>query len=559
MRQHAFIFTLVSFGLVLLSGCSSSSDDGASTTPTATVSGSVFASATSGATVTIKDGMGNQLAGPVTTDSDGFFSIQLEETALGSDWVVRSTGGTFTDEATGSLVTAGELSAFVDAGSVSNGDSVNLTPGTTIIQRLISAGIMPTDARDYFEHAFGFRPDRAIAPVDVTELANDEEPSERRLAGLQAAVFSQLANDSGIDQFELLQALADDLADGELDGENNGTPVALPSGSDYLPADIQARFAHSFATFHGSDRDHSGLDNNQIGHMPQPQLVHTHSYAVRYRAGEDGTTMGKDSFQLEIRDHDGNPVSGRMIGIHPLMNMANGHMHSTAVGHVMEDAETAGTYNADIYYVMASMMAGGESMGWWLLDVCIPDPVVMPMMAMDMDEHDHGASGSAECDGEKATFYPSVGMEMGVKSILKGIDDLVPDMRTGGEMPRNYHIFKDSVHQDESSYHAHVFIAATETMHSFPGLTSGLMLNPDSAYSLMVNEVAVQFSGDLGETWVDAANGHGGGIWAAQIDGMAEKLWVKLSVNGEVKTDDGFVDGFDYIELNVGTMDMGGM
>jgi phenylpropionate dioxygenase-like ring-hydroxylating dioxygenase large terminal subunit len=89
-------------------------------------------------------------------------------------------------------------------------------------------------------------------------------------------------------------------------------------------------------------------------------------------------------------------------------------------------------------------------------------------------------------------------------------------------------------------------------MMNFPGVHPGLVLNEGSESELDINTITVQFSNNEGE-WVEATNGHGGGMWAANMGGMPGKMRVRLSINGDQKT----INDLDYVELEMG--DMGGM
>ena len=545
--------TLIQLGSILplsmaLISCGGGSGGGTST-EVVSLKGTVFASSVNGAEVTIENALGERLAGPGTTGSDGSFTLALDKPHLADDLVIIARGGSYRDEATGETKTAGELSGHFAGGSLADGSSASLTPGSSIVHRLVAAGMTRTAARAAFETASGYLPDSSVVPLDITDADNSDGDLDRLKAGLRAGAFSQLAEDLGVNQFALITALTEDLADGTQDGQANGSPVTIGDSSIELPADITARFARSLVKLFQSDRNLSGLDNNQIGQLPSPRTVITDNYRVSFSAGDDGSSMGKDEFQITITDHDGNPATMLNPTVHPHMNMSGGHGHATAVGEVTNNGD--GSYDAEIYYVMASVMSNGDSMGWWQLNVCLGN-MTMHAMATDMghDGMDHGAS--TDCTGDVAAFYPSVAMAMGVKGVLKGGDsDQIPNMQTGGMMARNYHIFKDSIDQGDSSYHAHVYIAATETMHNFPGLTEGLMLNEGMGHALMISSLLVEFSADDGATWVTATNGHGGGMWAAEMAGTADKLLVKLTINDDIKTEDGLVGGINYVELTV--------
>src|SRR4030067_1750266 len=105
--------------VVLVFGCIAAC--GASSEQTA-VTGSIFAGPVKGASVTVKNTSGTTIAGPVTTGSDGTYSIKILHTDISSDLVFEANGGTFTDEATGTAgVAAGVFFAFINGGTLRTG------------------------------------------------------------------------------------------------------------------------------------------------------------------------------------------------------------------------------------------------------------------------------------------------------------------------------------------------------------------------------------------------------------------------------------------------------
>ena len=121
-----------------LTACGGSSSNGNAGSSTTTITGSIFAAPVSGASVSVKDTNGNVIAGPESTDSNGEYSISIPNANLGQDLVLESTGGSFMDEATGTSTSANTLTAYVPANSLSSGSQIHATPGSTIIERLMT-------------------------------------------------------------------------------------------------------------------------------------------------------------------------------------------------------------------------------------------------------------------------------------------------------------------------------------------------------------------------------------------------------------------------------------
>jgi hypothetical protein len=529
MKQVSVFKTGLHLALAGLVGlqvaCSSSSDSGPAS---AAISGSVVAAPVSGASVQLKDAAGNALADPVITGSDGSYSVTVTG-AVPDALVLESTGGTYSDEASGAATDAGMLMAYVDGASMSAGGELHATPASTIVSRMVMThGMTLTDAQAAFESAFGFAADTATAPADATASVADAT-EEELLAGLRAAVFSQLTKDLGLaptEQFDLLAALAEDLADGELDGEGVSGAISVTT-SVMLPIDIQSRFSQALVAFHTSANNKTGLLNNQIGIIPFAKVTLTDSYKIEY-VSDIMPMQGKSMFKLRISDKDTGAAVSENVTLMLMMYMED-REHSTPDLNCKESLTTAGEYDCTVYYLMPSVMATGDSMGYWQINV--------------MDK----------ANKQSAMLYPQVMMAMGdtTRVALKGQagDDTI--MMMGEEVSRTYNLFKESLMGNTGNHTFEVFIAPMETMMSFPALETGiaLIIDPaaDPVTTFPINTVTVEFSTD--ETnWTPANNAvNGSGIWSASIDSLTDgvegKIYVRLSVNNELKTTDGKVPG----------------
>ena len=520
-NKRTILWQALALGSVLaLGGCGGSSDDNDLTSDSASIEGSIFAASVVGAQVTALDVNGNVIAGPVTTDSSGGYRISITNVNLAGDLQFVSSGGTFTDEASGLATDAAEMSVYVAGGTLSSGDEVHATPGSTILHQLVMLhGLTLGAAQEAFANAFSFTPDFSVAPTDATApgaAASDEE----RLAGLRAAVMSQLALDLGFtaqQQFALMQALAEDLADGSLDGQGNNGNVMIPGNLGALAADIGNRYALAIENFRNGN-DNSGLNPTQIGTMPFARIAHSATYRFEYVAGAMAAMEGKTQFKLRVRNlADDSVASGLNLSLMPKMNMAM-HTHSTPMpGNACTEEGATGDYNCTVYYLMSSEMAG-ISMGYWMLNV---------MAGMN----------------ESVTFYPGVmmGMNGNGRHQLKGVNDLLADMN-GGLSARPYFLFKDEVTSTMSGHDVSLFVATRESMMSFPALTTGMTLNSGTTSQLDVTSVEVELSTDK-LNWssaVDNGNGYYGVTGLSGLsNGVAGHVYMKLSVNGELKTTNG--------------------
>ena len=544
----------VSCSLSLLSGCGSDSSDSIVGSTDASISGTIVAAPVNGANVSVEDASGNVVAEPVTTNDAGLYTLSVPNDSLGQDLIVKSMGGTFTDEASGDKdVPAGEMFAYVAANSISNGSSISATPGSTIIANLVmNHGKTRAEAEAVFANAFGYTPDMSVSPVDATDPAAVDASEASRLAGLRAAAFSQLAKDLGADdQFEMFAALAQDLSDKTLNGvgiDNAGTPVpvnlTIQGSISPLVIDIQNRFATALLNFHNNGlmgdtfgNDQTGLTSAQIGTVPFAKVALTdNSYRIEYQhmPGMMSAMEGKTTFKLHITDLAGNGIPNLTPTLMPKMHMET-MAHSSPVTAVTDDGAN-GLYTATVYYLMPSMM------GYWDLKV-------------DLD-------GIMMTTTDIAHFYPSVMADATAKVKMFGVGDLTgdllvdaDDLAAGADVIKNmdgtfsartYIIFKEELSSNPGSYGLSVFIAAKEHMMSFPAV-----LEPGSLYldmmqmlaPLDVSSVTVEMSDDAGSSWKTAVSNGLNGIWTANgltlTAGEVNQVMIRMNVNGEAKVANG--------------------
>ena len=514
-------FRLLCAGLFLLSlamfldACGGSSNDTAAMPETSvTVTGSVFASPVAGAAVVVTNASGGTIAGPVTTAPNGTYSIAIPSSDVTGTLFFHASGGTFTDEATGVTVTGGAMSACVSAASLTTG-AVHLDPSSSIIARMVmDHGKTLADAQTAFSAVFGYAPDTSVAPMNAPTAS---ATAAQRLAALRAMIFSQLTKDLGLGadkQFDLLSAITDDIAD---DDTLNGSAL-VSIGTTTLPQDIMNRMERSIVScLTNTTMNMTGLTAAEIGALPFGKIALTTTYKVEYLPGMMAATQGKTSFTIRITNRsDGSPATGLAVSLMPMMRMATMN-HSTPVDAIIDNGN--GTYTCTVYYLMAS----GPGMGFWELKVKIGG-----MM------------------GETATFYPAVSMAMGgstVRSTLKGQSDIISSM-TGTEK-RSYYLFRDGLSGTTGNHTFNLFIAAKESMMSYPALSTlaTTTLHDQNRTPWAVSTVNVLASTD-GSTWSSPAGETARGHWSFSgltglVSGQTATIYVKLNVNEEDKTTDG--------------------
>ena len=535
MKQISMVKTVLKLALVsvvgLLVACSSSSDSTPPPPPPAdaSISGIITAAPVSGASVSVVGVDGKVVAGPVTTDAAGKYSLTIPGGSLAQDLIVKSTGGAFLDEATGDLpgtVGDGEMFAYMAANSISNGSSVSVTPGSTIVAHLVmNHGKFLTVAQSDFFNGFGYIPDMSVTPVNATVAAVDASDASK-LAGLSAAAFSQLAKDMGLsqdDQFRMFVALAQDLSDSKPDGLMAGAAIDIVStdsmiGTIPLPTDILKRSANAMIDFQKSAYNQMNL---------------TSTYRIEYLSAM--AMAGKSTFTFKITNSGTSNVETALVPkVMPMMHMAADHKHSTPLTDVVNNGD--GTYTVTIYYLMPSIM-NGLSTGYWDLGVTV--------------------------DNETVHFNPNVMMSMGdtFKVTLKGVEDTITNM-DGLTVSRNYPIFKDSLmaNMGGTTYDFSVFVAAQETMMSFPAVFGGSLLSGNTL------DATVEISDDDGATYKQAVDG-GNGIWSVSglslTDGVEDQIRIRLTINDtvvdEMKTTNGLIREVDVNDYQTFTVTPGGM
>lgn len=226
------------------SGSSGGGGGGGGTTPVLEeVGGLVSKGPVAGATINVyrlnaNGTAGARVAGPIQTDSDGNWSAQIDA-AEPRPLAVVSTGGSYTDEATGDPVTAGELNSFLPEGA----ETVAVTPLTDLLVQATREHLAANPDASVDEGlsagrntlaevlSVGFDPLVTVPanPADTTGADAQQLAYAAVLGGL-----SQLANNvaPGADPFVVIKALVSDMTDGAIDGQAGGEAVAV--GEDEL-------------------------------------------------------------------------------------------------------------------------------------------------------------------------------------------------------------------------------------------------------------------------------------------------------------------------------------
>ena len=245
------------------------------------INGSLLKGPIDGATIEVVSADGTLIATGLSRD--GLFNLAPQATPQGDLIYLRARGGSYNDEATGEQVDLGEgvLETVFTVEEyrqlLSQGEYAALTPETTLLAALVrdnvAAGADPSTA---LQQAISLieaqwigdsNPTGGLVSGDaVVRKGNLVAPladtPQQALAKNRAISVSYLLQDLGLapgQVVDLLQAAADDLKDGSLDGKANGTPVTLTDASgqtlDLSQADFGQRIAAARQTLFRNTMD----------------------------------------------------------------------------------------------------------------------------------------------------------------------------------------------------------------------------------------------------------------------------------------------------------------
>ena len=251
-RKHVlsrfFPLALTAAAVMIVAGCGgggSSMDaiDPGTPSGTGTLSGSVIKGPVSGATVrafALTGGTTGSQISSATTDANGAFTMPMGNHA--GPVMLQMSGGTYTDEATGSPMAMGPgdmmtaVLPTIEAGAAVNG--VAVTPLTAMAQALaqrMAGGL--TDANiaaanaavgnHYMVHdILHTQPINPLVPGSAAGASQD-----MRNYGMTLAAMSQYAKGAGMmASSAFVTAMMGDAADGVMDGKAAGAPITMGSG-----------------------------------------------------------------------------------------------------------------------------------------------------------------------------------------------------------------------------------------------------------------------------------------------------------------------------------------
>lgn len=267
---------------LLLFGCGggSGSGDGAVSSVDGVITGTVVKGPVNGATVTayaINNGLMGAQIGTGTTDAQGNFSVSIG--AYSGPVMLRMSGGTYTDEATGVSMTmqSGDVMTGVmplfTAGTVVGG--VQITPLTSMAQaraQAMSGGMTPaniTTANTAMGNYFSVNNILYTHPMNpLTPGSGSGATQEMRNYGITLAAMSQYANSIGMPfSSGMVTTMMNDASDGFLNGMMGNTQIMMSGrggmmgtgNTPFSPNAGTSGLANAMVTFMGSAQNRSGL------------------------------------------------------------------------------------------------------------------------------------------------------------------------------------------------------------------------------------------------------------------------------------------------------------
>ncbi len=250
MRRLSLILVCAGGILALSLALGCGGDNGPTGPASKQVSGLVTKAPVSGAIVSVfaintNGRPGARAAGPVNTASDGTWTVSVP-TNQGDDLLVVSTGGAYTDEATGHAESFGGEDQLTGRLDLRSGTPfVVVSPFTQALDGAARARIATgTGVREAWDDvtaemllALGFDATRTI-PATGDGATDGEKRYAAFLGGISTlvhddALLAAAVTESGMGQIIVL--LADDFSDGILDGrdaQGNALRRAVPGGTD---------------------------------------------------------------------------------------------------------------------------------------------------------------------------------------------------------------------------------------------------------------------------------------------------------------------------------------
>jgi hypothetical protein len=406
-----------------------------------TVSGTVVKGPVSGATVeayAVTNGtMGAQVGGG-TTDSMGNFSVSVGDYA--GPMMLQASGGTYTDEATGTTMTVqpGDVMACAIPSAAVGGSAagVQVTPVTSMAHARVhhmTGGI--SDANMVAANAalgayFSVSDILHTVPMDPLVAGSGAGASQDSMNyGMANAAMSQYAKTIGMPSSSgIVTALMDDASDGVMDGKMGTTAITMGGGmmggTMMLATAGTSGLATAMTAFVGSAANKSGVTMTAM----QPLVDQLNAAGGSMPGGGGGTTTGMMSGTAMK-----GPVGGATVTAYAIANgMMGAQLGSASTDAAGSFSVPLGTYAGSVMLQMTGGTyvdeATGSTMPMLSGDVmvaCVPAVTsgstttgiqVTPLTSMACARAKAMAGGMT--DTNVATTHAAVGTYFAVGDIL---------------------------------------------------------------------------------------------------------------------------------------------
>ncbi|MGB1464946.1 MAG: InlB B-repeat-containing protein [Alcanivorax nanhaiticus] len=180
---------------------------------------------------------GDAVAGPIQTAADGSWSVQLPG-SIPRPLLIESSGGTYTDEATGGTVNAGSLNSFLPEGA----ETAAVTPLSELLVRSTREHLAsnPGDSIEAGIDAGAGVLDDVLGvtfdPLTTVPSTTGDDAAAKQYAAVLGGLSTQANTLIGsADPFDTVMALIEDASDGVVDGKKNGNPIPIGVDDGILP------------------------------------------------------------------------------------------------------------------------------------------------------------------------------------------------------------------------------------------------------------------------------------------------------------------------------------
>ena len=250
---------------------------------TGSISGFVTKGPVSGATVTAYSIVNGQMGAPIgtaTSSSSGNFTMPIS--SYSGPVMIRVTGGTYTDEASGNPMVIGSndpMTAVIpDVATGTTSTEIQVTPITAMAQSLAqgkTGGMTPANiqaANTALGLYFSVSDILHIQPMNpLTVNSGTTASSDAKNYGLSIAAMSQYALTNGVPNTSVMvSGLMSDASDGMMNGKSGNNQIPMTMGNmmgNMATSAGTSSMASAMTTFLNSAANKSGLSTADLSSL----------------------------------------------------------------------------------------------------------------------------------------------------------------------------------------------------------------------------------------------------------------------------------------------------